>query len=422
MFLPKPAQTAAQTWVANVAELVEMSSDCALAIDDRHQVVAWNGAAERLLGYTSEEVIGRRCAEVLRSVLPTGEPLCRPDCENFANFCGCRPRAVPACRIRRKDGHWVSVGYSSLVMPRQSQGAPNGSVVAIVFLHETSPAQAHTSPHGLLQVFALGKFGLTANGCGVPLERWKRKQAVTLLKYLVTQVDRPVHRERILACMWPDVDEERGCGRLKVTMYYLRAQLRAAGAGEDAVQTVGNAYLLKADAVWVDAHHFEKLAAEGRAHQAKGRVEDALRCYQEAQFLYRGDYLEQDIFADWCAEERERLGELYMEMLTHKSECHAERGEYAEAVQTCRKGLVHDPCREGFHRAVMQHYAALGRPDWALAQYRHCEAVLAREFGVAPLPDTQRVREQLLAQQRSNVVPLKVTGARVAAPDFLARP
>jgi len=397
--------SAVETGNNAVTQWVELASDAAFAIDDRHQVVAWNRAAEQLLGYAPDEVIGRRCADVLQSRLPGGEPLCMPNCELFRCFRGCQPRGVPSCRVRRKNGDWVSVGYSSLVMPGQMPGPPSGAVVAVILLHENEERHVRVPLRGVLQIFALGKFGLAANGQGVAVEKWKRRQAVTLLKFLVTQLDRPVHRERILECLWPDVDEKRGWGRLKVTMYYLRAQLRAAGAGEDAVRTVGDAYLLRRDAVWVDADNFEKLVAEGRTLQGKGRNDDALRCYDEALFLYRGDYFEQDVFADWCAEERERLGEIFMEMLTRKAECHAERGEFAEAVQVCRKGLVHDPCRESFHRALMQYLARLGRADGAIAQFRHCQAVLAREFGVEPMPETQRLYRQILAQENAGAVP-----------------
>lgn len=399
MFDAVPGKPAQEADTSTASRLVEFASDAAFAIDDRHQVVAWNRVAEQLLGYAPDEVIGRRCAAVLQSVLPGGEPLCVPDCELFRCYRDCRPRGVASCRVRRKDGAWVSVGYSSLVLPRQTQGAPSGAVLAVVFLREKEAQHVRVPLRGVLQIFTLGKFGLAANGHGIAVEKWKRRQAVTLLKLLVTQLDRPVHRERIVDCLWPDVDEKRGWGRLKVTMYYLRTQLRAAGAGEDAVRTVGDAYLLKRDAVWVDAENFEKLVAEGRALQGKGRGDDALRCYEEARFLYRGDFFEQDALADWCAEERERLGEIYMEMLSRKAECHAERGEYAEAVQVCRKGLVHDACRESFHRALMQYLSRLGRPDGAIAQFRHCHAVLAREFGVEPMPETQRLYRQILVQE-----------------------
>jgi PAS domain S-box-containing protein len=384
-----------------VSELVEFASDAALAIDDRHQVAAWNRGAEQLLGYTPDEVIGRRCAEVLQAILPGGEPLCMPDCEIFRCYRNCHPRGVPTCRIRSKNGNWVTVSYSSLVMPRQTQPTGNATIVAVVFLREKEAGHVQALPHGALQVFAFGRFGLAADGRGVAVEKWKRKQAVTLLKYLVTQLDRPVHRERILGCLWPDVDEDRGWGRLKVTMYYLRSQLRATGVGEDVVQTVGDAYLLRRDAVWVDAESFEKLVAEGRALQSQGRWDEALRCYDEAQFIYRGDYLEQDVFADWCAEERERLSEICLEMLIRKAECHAEFGQYVEAVQVCRKALVQDPCRESFHCALMTYLARLGRPDRAVAQFRHCQTVLAREFGVEPMPETQRLYRQILEERKA---------------------
>jgi DNA-binding SARP family transcriptional activator len=252
-------------------------------------------------------------------------------------------------------------------------------------------------PQGALQIFTLGGFGVTASGCTVALENWKRKQAVTLLKFLVTQLDRPVHRERILDCLWPDVDEERAWGRLKVTMYYLRSQLRATEIGDDVVRTVGDAYLLRRDAVWVDTEIFEKLVAEGRTLQDQARWQEALRCYDEAFSLYRGDYLEQDIFADWCAEERERLREICLEMLSRKAQCHAQCGQYTQAVQVCRKALVRDPCRENLHVTLMEYLLCLGHPDRALAQYRRCEAMLAREFGVEPMPETQRLYQQIMS-------------------------
>ena len=397
--------------VSNItaSQMVNGASDAAFAINDNRQVVAWNASAEQLLGYTREEAIGRRCEDILQSVLPGGEPLCRPNCELFQCFRSCHASGVPNCRVRRKNGDWVSVAYSSLVMPGQTSEPPCGAVVAVVFLHEKEEQHVQVSQGGQLQVFALGKFGLAANGNGITVEKWKRKQAVTLLKLLVTHLGRPVHRERILDCLWPDVDEERGWGRLKVTIYYLRTQLRASGVGEDAVQTVGNnSYLLRRDAVSVDAENFEKLVTEGRGSQSKGRDDDALRCYEEAQFLYRGDYLEQDVFADWCAEERERLGEIYMEMLTRKAECHAQRGEYVEAVQVCRKALVQDPCRESFHCALMEYLVQLGRADWAIAQFRNCKSVLAREFGVEPMPETQRLYQQILTQQNAQASPYQI--------------
>ncbi len=60
------------------------------------------------------------------------------------------------------------------------------------------------------------------------------------------------------------------------------------------------------------------------------------------------------------------------------------------------KPFVFDPCRESFHYLLMKYLLKDGRPDLALAQYRHCQQVLAREFGTEPLPETQRLYQQIV--------------------------
>ena len=139
-----------------ISQMVTGAADAAFAIDDHHHVVAWNRSAEKLLGYAPEEVIGLRCEEVLQAVLPGGEPLCRPNCDVFRCFRGCHPCAVPNCRIRCKDGNWISVGYSSVVMPGQSDGEPDGSIVAVVFLRDLENEMLQAAPQGSLTKSAAG--------------------------------------------------------------------------------------------------------------------------------------------------------------------------------------------------------------------------------------------------------------------------
>jgi DNA-binding SARP family transcriptional activator len=226
------------------------------------------------------------------------------------------------------------------------------------------------------------------------------KQARTLLKYLVTHLGRPVHRETLIEFFWPGIDEDRGWKRLKVTVHALRRQLRSAGFVEDIVETAGQAYALRRDAVWVDINAFERFAAEGSALQRQEQWDKAVQRFEDAQSLYRGDYMEEDIYADWCTAERERLFEIYLEMLTGMAECHAKLGHFAEAVRVCRTALVRDPGRESFHRALMEYLVQLGRADWAIAQYHRCRHLLARELDVEPMPETQRLYRQILERHQ----------------------
>lgn len=375
--------------------LVENASDAAFVIDAERKIAAWNKRAQGFLGYTPAQVIGRDCGTVLQATLPGGEPLCHGDCDVFQCFRECRPYGVPDCRLQHQNGEWVPASMASIVLPQQHSPQQPTQEMAIVLLRDA--AQPNPVPeHHTLQVFTLGGFGVAVAGHSVDIGKWKRKQAVTLLKYLVTQLDHAVHRERLLDCLWPEADQKQGLGRLKVTMYCLRRELRNSGMSDDVVKTIGNAYLLRRDTVWVDAEAFERLFEKGRALQEHSRWNDALQHYIEARQLYRGDYLDEEIFADWCAEERERLRELYLEMLARTAECHAKLSQYAEAMCICRRALVVDPCRENFHYALMEYLVSDGHPDLALTQYRHCEQILAREFDTTPLPKTRRLLDQIM--------------------------
>ena len=379
----------------NVSELVEFASDAAFVIDVDARIVAWNAPAQQMLGYSSSEVIGLHCGEVLQATLSGGELLCHGECDILQCFRKCRPYGVPNCRLRHRDGTWIAASMASIAMSPQARRLHANKVMAVIFVRDWAPATPMPQHH-TLQVFTLGGFGMMIAGRSVDTGKWKRKQAVTLLKFLVTQLDRPVHRGRLLELLWPGVEEQQGRGRLKVIMYYLRCELRANNVAGDVIKTVGNAYQLRRDAVWVDADAFERQALQGRKLQEEMKWSDALERYDEAQHLYQGDYLEEETFTDWCAEERGRLYELHLDMLVRIAECHAELGQFAESVNICRKALVFDPCRENFHYALMEYLVSYGYPELALVQYRRCEQVLKQEFDATPLLKTQRLYQRIL--------------------------
>ncbi len=383
-------------------EVVHFASDPALVIDKDLKVLAWNDGATDLLGYAAEHTLGRRCFEVLQAILPGGEPLCTPDCEGGLCFGRCRPFAVNACLARHRDGGWVKLGISTVVVPGTAAERGTGSVATVLFLRpsgRTPPVERVDQP---LRVFTFGHFGVAHGDRGLDVDTWVRKHALTVLKYLVTRLGSSVHREQLIECVWPDVDETRGRERLKVTLHFLRRQLRAAGVGKDVIETTGNGYMLRRETVWVDAEAFERSAAEGWNWQRQGQIDLALRCYEDARHLYRGDYFEEDPYAEWCAEERERLREIFIEVLARMAEAYAERGRYTEAARACRIALVREPCREFFHRALMECSARLGRPDWAVNQFRRCRQVLIKELGVEPAAETCQLYRQVLMLRASH--------------------
>lgn len=373
--------------MVEVTDLVELSSRPALAIDGKQRILAINEAAEELLGYARDEALSLTCDQLIGAVQQDGGLICCRECDGVAGFNSCRPFSSPNCYLSRSDGSRVHVALNSVAVPH-ADGA-DGSAVAIIFISEPAQGAAlNEESDTRLHIHTLGRFAVSLRGCCLPLEQWPRKQAVQLLKFLVVHTGRPLHRERLVEMLWPDADESTGWSRLKVTVHFLRQRLREAGFHQDIITTADSSYVLRSDCVWVDSGAFETLVREGRAHHRAGEVADAIHVFEEARGLYAGDYMEADLYADWCAEDRERFCELYVETLNALAELHFAQGEYAAAAQECHTVLVSEPCRESVHRLLMQSLIALQRPDSAVKQFRRCEEALAKELGVAPAAET----------------------------------
>jgi len=392
--------------LANAASLalVENSTDAAFVIDGTLNVIGWSPAAQKLMGYRAEEVLNQHCSHVLQAIYSHGEPLCVPGCEGVRCFNRIQPLNVPSCSVHHKDGTFIPVNLDSVVLSQQLEHADSSAATAVIYLRTVKQNPQNSNNDQILQISTFGRFGLAAGGSSLTPEKWDRKQALLLLKFLLTRLGRAIHREVLIENLWPDADEKSGRARLKVNVHALRRELRNAGIPDSILETVGDAYTLRREGVWVDAVMFETCISAGANHQQKQEWNEAIEKFTEAQRLYRGDYMEEDIHAEWCAEERDRLREVYLDMLANMAACHAHLGDYAEAVSVGRIVLVDDPCREHIHRMIMEYLVKLGHGDSAAAQYHHCEVVLTRELGVEPSRETRRLYDKIVSGELDNLV------------------
>jgi|OM-RGC.v1.003560480 PAS domain S-box-containing protein len=379
----------------SVGEMVDLSSNAALAIDEKLRVCAWNDCAERLLGYSPNEVIGRPCGDVIRAMRSHNVPLCVPDCEIGKCFQRHQPFDVGRCFVRHKEGRLVPVHIGSMIVGAGARSQSENDGLAIVFFTPRS-GNVVAEKQPCLRVQTFGRFSVTYGDRILEIEKWQRKQALALLKCLITHSGRPVPREYLIDWLWPEVDEIVGVGRLKVVVYYLRQQFRDAGVEADVVDTVGKGYALRLESIWLDKDAFEGHVTQGFSHERQGRPLEAIKCFEMASALYRGDYLEEDPYAEWCMEERERLREVYLEALAHLADLLMNSGEHDKAVQVCRTALARESCRENFHRTLMKSLGQLGSTDQAVAQFYRCREILSRELDVEPTFETERVYQGIL--------------------------
>lgn len=371
------------------AEIVMHASDPAFLIGEGQRVLAFNRAAEELLGYPASEAAVATCDRLVQATTPAGAAVCSAACPAVLGFRSCRPLSSPDCLGRRKDGTRISIAMSSVALSGSDGEPATDRPLAIVFLHErTQPEEANRDR---LTIKTFGRFAVSIGGRRIALEEWPRKQAIQLLKFLSFHAGRPVHRDRLIDQLWPDIDSDTGWARLKVTIHFLRQRFREAGLADEIICTEDAAYVLRLDRADLDCCRFEEAARTGRSHQRAGRYAEAIAAFRQAQSLYGGDYMEADLYADWCAEERERLLDIYIDVVNALAELNFIAGDFASAAQDCYTALVREPCRESAHRLLMQSLIALNRPDRALRQFERCRAVLAAELGVAPAPETAAV-------------------------------
>ena len=244
----------------------------------------------------------------------------------------------------------------------------------------------------MLALNLLGPVVLRDGGAVLPLTVKKTQALVVLLA-----LGGPMPRNRVVALLWPLLDESTGRRNLRREL----ARLREAGAGE-AVQVDAD-FLALAPAVACDARAFE-------AAWAEGRTDDALALWRgpPADGLGLDDA---EAFDDWLAVEAERLRALRWRVLEASAAAHEAGGDLGTALRHIEALLADDPLQEQRHRDAMRLLAASGRREAALAQYERCRLLLATELGLQPMAAT----EALAAAVREGAAALAVPATAAAA-------
>ena len=247
----------------------------------------------------------------------------------------------------------------------------------------------------------------------------QQPRRLAILALLARAGDRGVSRDRLLAMLWPETDEERARRGLNQALYALRQDL----GSEDAI--TGNRDL-RLDTSLVDSD--VRLFGEERA---AGRLEAAAERWG-GPFLHGFNLPGVPDFERWMEEERSALSHDYAELLETLAMRATERGDAAAAVPWWRRLAALDPLNARSAEGLMRAQAAAGDEAGALRQAEIFAAFYEAEFGVAPDPRigalADRIRRgELRPAARAEPVPPEAAAPPVAdtvtgAPTEPARP
>lgn len=105
-----------------ITDMLQRTADGAMLINEDGAVILWNKAAERLLGFRAQEVIGLLCRDVLCGETLGGQPLCSPSCAIGSKLSGGGGVRNYDMQTHTKSGRVVWINISSLPVPSRKKG------------------------------------------------------------------------------------------------------------------------------------------------------------------------------------------------------------------------------------------------------------------------------------------------------------
>jgi DNA-binding SARP family transcriptional activator len=320
------------------------------------------------------------------------EPLGKSCCELFG--CGTSNGPLGGCLTEQA----IRAGDSTVeVLIQRADSVPLWATVApmrrsgsrLVFEVRRMPLRDELLPPNgrarepRVRLFTLGPIEVrTPDG---PLEGdWLDQRAGELLRYLACERHRVVPAEEIAESVWRH-PRRNTVNTVRYFVHTLRSKLepgRPKHGRASVVLARHGGYTLDDDAVWIDADEFEANVGAGSAALAHGEREAAREHFERAVALYRGDFLEDEPYAEWALLERERLRALVEKPLRALSELREDDPELAAGY--LERLAQMEPFDGEVQRELLSMWVRQGRRSRAARHYRAFQHRLDQEFGERP--------------------------------------
>lgn len=222
-----------------------------------------------------------------------------------------------------------------------------------------------------------------------------------LFAYLLIHRRRSHSREALATLLWPEMPPapaKRNLRKVLCTLQHLLAD--AVPPGDPQVLLIEHDWLALNPALdlQLDVERFEQAYALARQHAGTLLDSQTTQVLAAAVELY-ADELLAGCYCDWCLHERERLENMYLELL-HALMVDAEhRHAYEQAIAYGCEILRHDRASERTHRDLMRLYYLSGDRSTALRQYGHCVSALINDLGVKPRTCTEQLYRQICSDE-----------------------
>jgi PAS domain S-box-containing protein len=112
-------QTVEEARMESIVAALERAAEGAFLIDRNQRIIYWNQAAQEMLGYAPDEVMGRSCYDVIQGRDDHDHAWCRGNCSVTARAKTGQPVETFNTLAQTKSGelHWINVSILALETP-----------------------------------------------------------------------------------------------------------------------------------------------------------------------------------------------------------------------------------------------------------------------------------------------------------------
>ncbi|NUS17397.1 MAG: hypothetical protein HOY69_39400 [Streptomyces sp.] len=215
--------------------------------------------------------------------------------------------------------------------------------------------------------------------------RSTRPRVRALARLLAVHAGQPVHRERLMAALWPDSPEGTAARGLQVALSALRTFLEP-GAERGRTRLLvrsGEAYMIALPPGGTcDVQRFDAAVAAGLRAAARGTAgaEQAADSLGHAVRLYTGELLPEDGPAEWVVPLREHYRSQAVRAAHTLAEVELARGRPAAAAAAAGHALSVDPFQDAVWRLLVAAHLQAGDAAAAhQATLRHARVIAELE-------------------------------------------
>jgi predicted ATPase/DNA-binding SARP family transcriptional activator len=231
-----------------------------------------------------------------------------------------------------------------------------------------------------------------------------------LLALLLLHANETLSVERLTDELWGESPPATVAKTVQVHISRLRKTLGAGNGAAAAIVTRGHGYQLRLDPDRLDAHHFDRLVAEGRRELATGDPNRAAAAFEAALSLWRGAALAGLGHEPFVQREAARLEDLRVAALEDLNEAKLALGRHSELVGQLEVLIGEHPYRERLRAQLMLALYRCERQADALQAYQNARGTLVEELGIEPGERLRELERAILAQDPELAAPAALPG------------